>query len=95
MMGEQIVMREELFYGFSLERHVPADPLLSAIDRYAEADHIREAVDDPVRAAPIVDAAPDGLPHAPVSLPPPEPERRCWTTACRRRNGDDGLAADR
>ena len=27
MMGEQSVMQEELFYGFSLERHVPADHL--------------------------------------------------------------------
>ncbi len=30
MVGEQSVMQEELFYGFSLERHVPAAPLLRA-----------------------------------------------------------------
>lgn len=29
MMGEQKVMQEKLFYGFSVERHVPADHLLS------------------------------------------------------------------
>lgn len=29
MMGEQSVMQEELFYGFSLQRHVPA-PISSA-----------------------------------------------------------------
>jgi hypothetical protein len=28
MMGERRVMQEALFYGFSLERHVPSDHLL-------------------------------------------------------------------
>jgi hypothetical protein len=28
MMGERRVMQEALFYGFSLERHVPNDHLL-------------------------------------------------------------------
>ena len=32
MMSEQSVMQEELFYGFSLQRHVPADHLLRAVD---------------------------------------------------------------
>ena len=36
MMGERTVMQEELFYGFSLERHVPADHLLRAIDRFVD-----------------------------------------------------------
>jgi hypothetical protein len=27
MMGERRVMQEALFYGFSLERHVPNDPI--------------------------------------------------------------------
>ncbi|MER8436959.1 hypothetical protein NKH36_23570 [Mesorhizobium sp. M1312] len=41
MMGEQSVMQEELFYGFSLERHVPADHLLRAIDRFVDLSVIR------------------------------------------------------
>jgi transposase len=42
MMGEQSVMQEELFYGFSLERHVPADHLLRAIDRFVDLSGIRQ-----------------------------------------------------
>ena len=34
MMGERRVMQEALFYGFSLERHVPDDHLLRKIDRF-------------------------------------------------------------
>jgi hypothetical protein len=33
MMGERRVMLEALFYGFSLERHVPDNHLLRRIDR--------------------------------------------------------------
>jgi transposase len=42
MMGEQSVMQEELFYGFSLQRHVPADHLLRAIDRFVDLSAIRQ-----------------------------------------------------
>lgn len=42
MMGERRVMQEELFYGFSLERHVPADHLLRAIDRFVDLSGIRQ-----------------------------------------------------
>ncbi|UVC19328.1 transposase [Mesorhizobium onobrychidis] len=42
MMGEQSMMQEELFYGFSLERHVPADHLLRAIDRFVDLSGIRQ-----------------------------------------------------
>ena len=31
MMGERRVMQEALFYGFSLERHVPDDHLLRKV----------------------------------------------------------------
>jgi len=41
MMGERTVMQEELFYGFSLERHVPDDHLLRAIDRFVDLSDIR------------------------------------------------------
>jgi len=34
MMGERMVMQESLFYGFSLEGHVPADHMLRSIDRF-------------------------------------------------------------
>ena len=36
MMGERTVMQESLFYGFSLEDHVPADHLLRSIDRFVD-----------------------------------------------------------
>jgi len=37
-MGERTVLQEPLFFGFSLERHVPADHLLRAIDRFVDLD---------------------------------------------------------
>jgi transposase len=42
MMGERTVAQEALFYGFSLERHVPADHLLRSIDRFVDLSDIRE-----------------------------------------------------
>lgn len=42
MMGGRRVMQEELFYGFSLERHVPATHLLRSIDRFVDLAGIRE-----------------------------------------------------
>lgn len=36
MMGERKVDQAVLFYEFSLERHVPQDHLLRAIDRFVE-----------------------------------------------------------
>jgi hypothetical protein len=36
MMGERRVMQEALFYGFSLERHVPNDHLLRKIDCFVD-----------------------------------------------------------
>jgi transposase len=41
MMGEGRV-QEALFYGFSLEQHVPADHLLRSIDRFVDLSGIRE-----------------------------------------------------
>ena len=41
MMGERRVARETLFYEFSLERHVPADHLLRAIDRVVDLSGLR------------------------------------------------------
>ena len=42
MMGERTVMQEALFYGFSLERHVPYDHLLRRVDRFVDLYDIRE-----------------------------------------------------
>ena len=42
MMGRQSVPQEPLFYGFSLERHVPADHLLRSIDRFVDLQGVRE-----------------------------------------------------
>ena len=41
MMGERQTDQPELFYGFSLERHVPADHLLRSIDRFVDLGDIR------------------------------------------------------
>jgi transposase len=41
MMGERRVMQEALFYGFSLERHVPDDHLLRKIDRFVDLSGVR------------------------------------------------------
>ena len=41
MMGERRVMQEALFYGFSLERHVPDDHLLRKIDRFVDLSGLR------------------------------------------------------
>ena len=42
MMGEWTVAQEALFYGFSLERHVPVDHLLHSVDRFVDLSGIRE-----------------------------------------------------
>src|SRR5216683_288447 len=41
MMGERWVGQDALFYEFSLERHVPKQHLLRAIDRFVDLDGVR------------------------------------------------------
>jgi transposase len=41
MMGERQVDQGALFYEFSLDRHVPADHMLRAIDRFVDLDDLR------------------------------------------------------
>jgi hypothetical protein len=41
MMGERMVAQEALFYGFSIERHVPANHLLRSIDRFVDLSGLR------------------------------------------------------
>jgi transposase len=41
MMGERRVMQEALFYGFSLERHVPDEHLLRKVDRFVDLSELR------------------------------------------------------
>src|SRR5271156_5645435 len=41
MMGERRVMQEALFYGFSLERHVPDNHPLRKIDRFVDLSEVR------------------------------------------------------
>jgi hypothetical protein len=41
MMGERTATQEALFYGFSLERHVPGDHLLRKIDRFVDLSGVR------------------------------------------------------
>ncbi len=47
MMGERQRDQDSLFYRFSLERHVPAEHLLRAIDRFVDLGDLR------VRLAPV------------------------------------------
>jgi transposase len=42
MMGEQTGAQEALFYGFSIEGHVPSDHMLRSIDRFVDLGDIRE-----------------------------------------------------
>jgi len=44
MMGERRVDQGALFYEFSLERHVPADHLLRAVDRFVELGGLRASL---------------------------------------------------
>ena len=44
MMGDRMVARAALFYEFSLERRVPADHLLRAIDRLVDLEGVRAHV---------------------------------------------------
>jgi site-specific recombinase XerC len=41
MMGERTVMQGSLFYGFSLEDHVPEDHLLRSTGRFVELSGTR------------------------------------------------------
>src|SRR5215468_9274797 len=59
MMGERRVDQGSLFYEFSLERHVPADHLLRAIDGFVDLANLR------VRLAPF---------YSPVGRPSIDPE---------------------
>ena len=45
MMRDRTIAQEALFYGFSLERHVPADHLLRSIDWFMDLSGIREHPD--------------------------------------------------
>jgi hypothetical protein len=46
MMGERRTDQGALFYEFSLERHVPQDHLLRAIDQFVDLDGVREHLRD-------------------------------------------------
>jgi flavin reductase (DIM6/NTAB) family NADH-FMN oxidoreductase RutF len=66
MMGERRVAQEALFYEFSLERHVPADHLLRAIDRVVDLSGLRSVGST---GAPLIEgsiAQAECLPHAQV-----------------------------
>src|SRR5687768_3102907 len=42
MKAERMVPQQALSYGFSLERHVPADHLLRSVDRFVDLSGLRE-----------------------------------------------------
>jgi hypothetical protein len=41
MMGERQIDQAALFYEFSLNKHVPADHMLRAVDRFVDLDGVR------------------------------------------------------
>src|SRR3984893_14615502 len=41
MMGERRTVQDELFYGFSLERHVPDNHMLRKVDRFVDLSDVR------------------------------------------------------
>ena len=49
MMGERTVMQEPLFYGFSLERHVPSHHLLRSIDRLVDLSKVMRSIHEGAR----------------------------------------------
>ena len=51
MMGPRQVEQAALFYGFSLEKHVPRDHLLRSIDRFVELDEVRRELAGSLRHA--------------------------------------------
>lgn len=59
MMGDRQIDQAALFYEFSLERHVPADHMLRAIDRFMDLEGVR------AHAAPF---------YSPIGRPSIDPE---------------------
>ena len=55
MMGERTAMQEALFYGFSLERHVPGDHLLRKIDRFVDLSGVRAHLEHSDVGRPSID----------------------------------------
>ena len=49
-MGERTVMQETLFYGFSLEQHVPGEHMLRSIDRFVDLSDMRKHL-EPIYSA--------------------------------------------
>ena len=50
MIGERTIRQSSLFYGFSLEDHVPLDHLLRSMDRFVEPSDIRRQLAPPYSA---------------------------------------------
>ena len=44
MLGERQVDQGALFYKVSVERHVPADPMLRSVDRFVDLGDVRAEV---------------------------------------------------
>jgi transposase len=59
MMGDRQIDQAALFYEFSIERHVPADHMLRAIDRFVDLEGVR------ARVAPF---------YSPIGRPSIDPE---------------------
>jgi hypothetical protein len=70
MMGERTVLQEPLFFGFSLERHAPADHLLRAIDRFVDLDGVRSTSRRSAVPSPSLDRSRAADPDAAGGLRP-------------------------
>jgi transposase len=60
MIGERQVDQAALFYEFSLERHVPAEHMLRAIDRFVDLEGVRAHL--------VTFYSPTGRPSVPPEL---------------------------
>jgi hypothetical protein len=82
MMGERRMMQEALFYGFSLERHVPNGHLLRKMDRLVDLSEVRAHLNvawfSNERSATTASKA-----GSPPRRSPPHPLRRSSADGCK------------
>jgi len=81
-MGVRTVLQEALFYGFSLERHVPGDHLLRSINRLLHLSGVRTLLEPyhSVTGRPSID---------PELIPPTLPVGHCFWVRSERRLCDE------
>ena len=92
MMGERQVMQEALFYGFSLERHVPDNHMLRRIDRFVDPSELRAHLGPYYSDVGRVDRGLSKARREDPIAPAYVNDRREWPRACRlEKCASDGL----